>query len=289
MRQLEINTSNEGNPVFKVNVGHNIFNQLAVKVDMNGVSDEEYFKWLDQTIDTTASVIPNVTFLEKEGFRENPPLNTAVYYDTNDYKLLPTGALLRTSCSIRTHAFCAFKMPEDKYGNRLDRRHVFEGENKTTIQLAPYSDEAINIVKTLLKREDIDHPGVFLKQEFGITADELSPALILLGNRSTFYVRIDDYDVLRCSIDRSQVFNYRKDLEGKDKKSFREVEISIYPRISQEITGDSRIIELINYLVNSLTETFNKEVIYDIKYQRGAQQLGFYNPSVLNPKSVKIV
>lgn len=275
MKNLAVNTGNEGNPVFKVNTGHNIFNQLAVKVDMDGVADEDYFKWLDKIIETTNQVIPGVTFLEREGVREDPPLNTAVYYDTFDYKLLPTGALLRTSCNVRTHAFCAFKMPEDEHGNRLDRRHVFEGENKTTIQFFPYSKEAISIVKNLLKRDDIDHPGVFLKHEFGITSDDLSPAMVLLGRRSTFYVRLDDYDVLRCSIDRSEVFNYREDPEGNTKKAFREVEISIYPRISQDIANDPRVVDLINYLVNSLTQTFNKKVIYDIKYQRGLKALGF--------------
>ena len=275
MKNLAVNTGNEGNPVFKVNKGHNIFNQLAVKIDMNDISDKDYFNWLDRMIEITHLTIPGVTFLEKQDVREDPPLNIAVYYDTADYKLLPTGALIRTSCNVRTHAFCAFKMPEDEHGNRLDRRHVFEGENKATIQLAPYSKEAIIIVKNLLRRNDIDHPGIFLKQEFDVSPDDLLPAMVLLGRRSTFYVRIDDYDVLRCSIDRSEVFDYRKDPEGKTKKSFREVEISIYPRISQDISEDPRVIELINYLTKSLTKTFDKKVIYDIKYQRGLKVLGF--------------
>ena len=278
MKNLKVNTGNDDNPIFKVNTGHNIFNQLAVKVDMDNVSDENYFDWLDRIINITADTIPGTTFLEKEGVRDNPPLNTAVYYDTNDYKLLYTGALLRTSCSILTHAFCAFKMPEDEYGNRLDRRHVFQGDDKKTIQLAPYSTESINIVKHLLSRSDIDHPGIFLKEEYNILAKDLSPALILLGNRSTFYVRIDDFDVLRCSIDRSNVFNYRNDMEGNNKKLFKECEISIYPRISEKISNDPRVTDLIYYLVDSLKETFQKNVIYDIKYQRGAKLLGFYNP-----------
>jgi len=276
MKTLEINTGNLGNPVFKSNIGHNIFNQLAVKIDMNQISDEAYFDWLDETIKTTAAVIPGASFLEKEGVRRNPPLNTAVYYDTIHYELLPTGALLRTSCSILTHAFCAFKMPEDEHGNRLDRRHVFEGENKKTIQFAPYSNESIAIVKALLNRKDIDHPGMFLEQEFGISPNELSPALVLFGRRSTFYVLLDNKDVLRCSLDRSEVFDYRKDPEGKNKKFFKEVEISIYPRISEELTKDKRVVELINFLVFSLTKRFNTKVIYDIKYQRGAKILDFF-------------
>jgi len=276
MKNLQINTGNRNSPIFKVNEGYNIFNQLAVKIDMDGVSDEEYFKWLDEAGRLTSQVIPGTTFLEKEGARETPPLNTAVYYDTEGYKLLPTGALLRTSCNIRTHAFCAFKMPEDEHGNRLDRRHVFEGEKKETIQQAPYSDEAISIVKELLSRTDMDHPGIFLKQEFNIFPQDLSPAMVLFGNRSTFFVRLDDMDVLRCSMDRSEVMDYRKDKQGQNKKKFREVEISIYPRISQEIANDPRVIELINYMTTSLIESFQTKVIYDIKYQRGAKKLGIY-------------
>ncbi|MBL8677348.1 MAG: hypothetical protein JNJ47_08070 [Alphaproteobacteria bacterium] len=271
-----MNTGNINNPIFKVNEGYNIFNQLAVKIDMDDVDDKEYFGWLDKVIGETPQVIPNTTFLEKEGVRERPLLNTAVYYDTKDYKLLPTGALLRTSCNVITHAFCAFKMPEDGGGNRLDRRHVFEGENKKMIQQAPYSDEAIAIVKGLLSRTDIEHTGTFLKQEFNISAQELFPAMVLFGNRSTFFVRIDDMDVLRCSIDRSNVMNYRTDIEGKNKKPFREVELSIYPRIKEEISKDPRVIELINYLTDSLIETFKTKVIYDIKYQRGAKKLGIF-------------
>ena len=276
MKNLQINTGNPDNPIFKVNEGYNIFNQLAVKIDMDDVPDEAYFEWLNKVGELTPQIIPRTTFLEKEGVRETPPLNTAVYYDTKDYTLLPTGALLRTSCNVRTHAFCAFKMPEDEYGNRLDRRHVFEGEKKQTIQQAPYSDEAISIVKELLSRTDVDHPGIFLKQVFNISAQDLSPAMILFGNRSTFFVRLDDMDVLRCSIDRSEVMDYRNDKNGTNKKKFREVEISIYPRISPDISKDPRVIELINYMINSLIETFQTKVIYDIKYQRGAKKLGIY-------------
>lgn len=276
MKNLQINTGNTNNPIFKINEGYNIFNQLAVKIDMDDVDDKEYFEWLDKVIEEVPQEIPNTTFLEKEGVRYVPPLNTAVYYDTKDYKLLPTGALLRTSCNVITHAFCAFKMPEDAGGNRLDRRHVFEGEKKKVIQQAPYSDEAVAIVKDLLGRTDIEHPGTFLKQEFNISAQELSPAMILFGNRSTFFVRVDDMDVLRCSIDRSNVMNYRTDIEGKNKKPFREVELSIYPRIQEIISKDPRVIELINYLSNSLIETFKTKVIYDIKYQRGAKKLGIW-------------
>jgi len=264
----------QGRPVFEKNVGHNVFNQLAVKIDMNGVDDDAYFEWLDEMIRSASDVIPGIRFLEREGVRTSPPLNTAVYYDTDDYQLLPTGALLRTSCNVVTHAFCAFKMPEDRHGNRLDRRHVFAGEEKATIQQTPFSPASTAIVKALLSREDIDHPGVFLKQEFGITASDLSPAVVLRGHRSTYYVLIGDLDILRCSIDRSTVFDARGDADLERPAHFREVELSIYPRISPEISDDPRVIQAIRLLADSLTERFAAKVIYDIKYQRAAGYLG---------------
>jgi len=256
------------------NNGHDIFNQLAVKVDMNGIDDQSFFEWLDYEKRNTPNVIRGAEFLEKEGVRDNPPQNVAVYYDDDELTMLPTGALIRTSCSKLTHAFCAFKMPEDKYGNRKDRRHVFEGESKATIQREPYSEKSIAIVKKLLTRTDVEHPGIFLKKEFGVEAVSLSPALILFGNRSTFYVTLDGYDVLRCSIDRSKVTDFRKDPDCKKRVEFREVEVSLYPRIPDVIKDDERVITLIEHLVNSLKTRFEREVIYDIKYQRGAKALG---------------
>lgn len=276
MKELRVNTGNEGGSVFQVNEGYNLFNQLAVKIDMNDTTDEDYFSWLDKVIQNTHQYMPDVVYLEKDGARYSPPLNTAVYYDTEDYKLLPTGALLRTSCNTITHAFCAFKMPEDEHGNRLDRRHVFEGAQKKIIQQKPYSEEAIKIVKSLLMRDDIEHPGTYLKKHYDISVENLSPAMVLFGNRSTFYVRLNGYDILRCSLDRSKVFDFRKDPEGKTQKIFREVELSIYPRVSEKIVGDKRIIKLLEYLTNSLCQEFKKEVIYEIKYQRGAKLLGLH-------------
>jgi len=271
MKSLAIDLSK---PVFEVTLGHNVFRQLAVKIDMDGVSDAEYFSWLDCMIRETGTEFQGVEFLEKEGVRTNPPLNTAVYYDTTDYKLLPSGALLRTSCNKVTHAFCAFKMPEDEYGNRLDRRHVFEGAEKLQIQTAPFSKESIAIVKRLLARTDIEQPGTFLQREYGISPDEMMPAVVLFGHRSTFYVGLDGYDVLRCSIDRSEVMDYRHDIEASATKAFREVEVSIYPRIRKEISGDPRVIPLIRYLTNTLTTRFSRPIIQAIKYQRAAMVLG---------------
>jgi hypothetical protein len=261
-------------PVFEKSVGHNVFNQLAVKIDMDGVEDADYFAWLDERMRTADDLIPGIRFLEKLGVRTSPPLNTAVYYDTADYKLLPTGSLLRTSCNVVTHAFCAFKTAEDSHGNRLDRRHVFEGEEKAQIQQAPFSPASVAIVKRLLSRDDIDHPGVFLKQEFGITASELSPAVVLRGHRSTYYVLLGDLDILRCSIDRSTVYDFRTDVDLERPAHFREVELAIYPRISPEISGDPRVVDAIRLLADSLMDRFGKSVIYAIKYQRAGALLG---------------
>ncbi len=274
MTTLKLNTGNEDRAIYQLGDGHNLFNQLAVKVEMDNVTDEDYFSWLDAIPREINEVIPGVTFVERDGVRASPPTNIAVYYDTSDLNLLPTGALLRTSCSVLTHAFCAFKMPEDSFGNRLDRRHVFEGNKKTTIQHSPYSPEAISIVTDLLSRNDIDHPGKYLAAEMGIDPSGLSPALVLFGRRSTFFVRIDNYDVLRCSIDRSAVSDFRKDPECKHRYEFREVELSIYPRIPKEISNDPRVISAIEFLRDSLCARFDTRTTHEIKYQRGAGLLG---------------
>ncbi|PIF06757.1 hypothetical protein [Candidatus Pantoea floridensis] len=258
---------------------YNIFRQLAVKVFADHIDDAQYYKWLDEVPLELKSRFPSVEFKERDWVRASPPLNTAVYYDTPAYDILPTGALLRTSCSRLTHAFCAFKMPEDATGNRLDRRHVFEGEEKSTIQNDPSGHAAVSIVKNLITRRDVDQPGTFLKLATGISPDDLSPALVLKGHRSTFYVLIDGYDVLRCSIDRSSVFDFRSGSDAEEPanwKSFREVELSLYPRISDEIKGDLRVVQVIEALRDSLINRFDTHVIYDIKYQRGMKLLGKY-------------
>jgi hypothetical protein len=114
-----------------------VFNQLAVKVELDSVANEEYFSWLDRRKSDIARHIIGAEIAEKPSARTSPPLNTAVYYDTADYRILPTGALLRTSCRIDTHAFCAFKQAEDEHGVREDHRYVFQDEEKRTIQAAP--------------------------------------------------------------------------------------------------------------------------------------------------------
>src|SRR3954467_13828112 len=85
-----------------------LFNQLAVKIEMDHVSNDDYYNWLDQITAEIGHIVPGAKIAEKENARVSPPLNTAVYYDADDYRILPTGALLRTSCNRITHAFCAF-------------------------------------------------------------------------------------------------------------------------------------------------------------------------------------
>ncbi|AKC32632.1 hypothetical protein [Candidatus Pantoea carbekii] len=114
---------------------YNIFRQMAVKIVADHIGDQQYYKWLDRISSDMSVRYPSIQFKERDQVRINPPLNTAVYYDTENYDILPTGALLRTSCSKLTHAFCSFKMPEDTTGNRLDRRHVFEGEEKKLFKI----------------------------------------------------------------------------------------------------------------------------------------------------------
>ncbi|CAJ0993609.1 hypothetical protein [Pantoea sp. Nvir] len=258
---------------------YNIFRQLAVKIFADHIDDIQYYKWLDEIPHKVSNLFPSVEFKEHDWVRVNPPLNTAVYYDTPKYNILPTGSLLRTSCSKLTHAFCAFKMPEDTTGNRLDRRHVFVGKEKAIIQNDPGSKAAVSIVKKLITRSDVDQPGTFLKLTTGISPKKLIPSMMLKGYRTTFYVLIDGYDILRCSLDRSSVCdirfsNYTEDLSTW--KNFREIELSLYPRIADTIKGDPRVIQIIKFLRDSLIKRFNTNVIYNIKYQRGMTLLGKY-------------
>lgn len=252
------------------------FNQLAVKVEMDSVANAEYYAWLDRRRADVARRIEGAEIAEKPTARSSPPLNTAIYYDTSDYQLLPTGSLLRTSCRIDTHAFCAFKLAQDEHGVRGDLRYVFEGEEKKTIQMAPASPEAVAIVRRLLARADIRHPGTCLEEYYGIKAEVLSPAICLEDYRSHFFVWLDKKDALRCSIDRAWVRNLRLPEEAQSKLPVSEVEIAIYPRIDPEVARDRRVIRLIEFLSNSLCQEFNVRITTDIKYQRAAQVLGIH-------------
>ncbi|MXP68010.1 hypothetical protein [Pantoea sp. Aalb] len=258
---------------------YNIFRQLSVKIFADHINDIEYYKWLNEIQIEIKYKFPTIEFKERNGVRITPPLNTAVYYDNDNYQIIPTGSLLRTSSNKLTHAFCAFKMPEDLTGNRIDRRHVFKDKEKKIIQEDSISPEAIHIVKKLITRSDVDQPGTFLEVTTGISPHHLNPSMILRGYRTTFYVLIDGYDILRCSIDRSAVFDLRsnKNIDNYiNWKKFREIELSLYPRISEHIKSDLRIIQIIEDLRDSLISYFNTYVIYDIKYQRGMKMLNKY-------------
>jgi predicted GNAT superfamily acetyltransferase len=250
-----------------------VFNQLATKIVMDYVPNYLYFGWLDEMTATIGAKIPGAAIKEKPDARITPPLNTAIYYDTSDYKILPTGALLRTSCNKITHAFCAFKMAQDQHGVRRDHRYVFEGHDKAAIQKAPASDEAVRIVKTLLSRSDIDHPGTFLSRSYGIAANELSPSILLDDYRYTFFVWLDGRDALRCSVDRATVANLRPRGCAHERRSFAEVEIAIYPRISPEVARDDRVVAAITALTASLCNEFGTRTTTEIKYQRAARAL----------------
>jgi hypothetical protein len=255
-----------------------VFNQLAVKIIMDSVSNEEYFAWLDRRIHDIGEKVPGAQIAEKENARLSPPLNTAVYYDTDDYQILPTGALLRTSCNKITHAFCAFKMAQDDHSVRKDHRYVFAGEEKATIQSAPTSPEAVAIVKRLLVRKDIEHPGTFLERYYGIHGEDLTPVLSLDDYRYTFFVWLDKQDALRCSIDRATVANLRLPEGKREKKPVSEVELAIYPRVAPAVARDPRVVQIIQALSQSLCREFGVAITTDIKYQRAAKVLGISKP-----------
>jgi hypothetical protein len=251
-----------------------IFNQLARKIPMDGVSNQAYYTWLDRMKASVGSAVPGAEIAEKATARDAPPLNTAIYYDTADRDILPTGALLRTSCNKITHAFCAFKMAEDAGSVRKDHRYVFDGEEKRTIQAAPDSPAAIAIVRRLMARDDIEHPGIFLETAYGFARRELSPSIRLDSLRFTFFGWLDGQDALRCSIDRYDVMDLRSDVTPRVQRPVAEVELAVYPRIAPTVAADARVIQLIDFLSTSLCETFSTHVTRDIKYQRAAQALG---------------
>ncbi|GGQ75243.1 MULTISPECIES: hypothetical protein [Kitasatospora] len=251
-----------------------VFNQLALKIEMDAVSNEAYYAWLDDMAATIGDLVPGAQIAEKENARVTPPLNTAIYYDTEDFRILRTGALLRTSCNKITHAFCAFKAAQDENHVRKDHRYVFDGEEKRTIQGAPDSPEAVAVVKRLLARTDIEHPGRHLEENYGIPPQELFPALKLDDYRYTFFVWLDKRDALRCSIDRAFVSNLRLPEAEREVKPVSEVELAIYPRIDPEVAKDPRVVDLIKTLSENLCARFDTRVTADIKYQRSAKALG---------------
>jgi hypothetical protein len=250
-----------------------VFNQLAVKIAMDDVTNEQYFDWLDQMKANIGRRISGAKIAEKPGARTSPPLNTAVYYDTVDYRILSTGALLRTSCRRDTHAFCAFKQAEDDHGVREDHRYVFQGDEKTIIQTAPTSPEAVTIVMKLLSRSDFRHPGTYLLEHYDIDPRTLSPSICLDDRRSHFFVWLDEQDALRCSIDRAVVWNLRLPDYERKKLPVSEVELAVYPRIQEKVARDPRVVDLMHLLRESLCREFGVQITSDIKYQRAAKVL----------------
>lgn len=255
-----------------------LFNQLAVKIEMDTLSNEDYFAWLDRMADEIGSRVPGAQIAEKEDSRIAPPLNTAVYYDTSNYALLPTGSLLRTSCNRITHAFCAFKLAQDKHSVRRDYRYVFADEEKRAIQIAPTSEESVGIVRRLLARTDIEHPGTYVQRYYGINPTDLDPAICLDDLRYTFFVWLDGLDALRCSIDRASVYNLRVPESVQERRSFSEVELAVYPHIMPEVARDPRVTELINELAADLQRHFGVHITTAIKYQRATEVLGIKKP-----------
>lgn len=251
------------------------FNQLAVKVEMDSVDDDQYFGWLDAMTSTVGDRVRGAKIAEKDGARSAPPMNTAVYYDTPDRALLTTGALLRTSCNVVTHAFCAFKMAENASGVRNDHRWVFDGDEKRTIQTAPASPDAAAIVHSLMSRRDVNHPGTYLEQRYGIDPVTLTPSVALDSYRYTFFTWLDDRDALRCSIDRYFAWDMRAPNAAKpvEKVPISECELAIYPRIAPEVASDSRVIEILAVLRDALRDQFGVETTELIKYQRAAGAL----------------
>jgi hypothetical protein len=252
-----------------------LFYQLGVKVDLMTVPVRRYFAWLDGMKERLPRLVPGAEIAEKPDARIQPVLNTGVYYDTDDYRVVQTGSLLRTTCAV-THAFCAFKLADDGKQVRKDHRYVFQGRDKRLIQQAPASDEAVAIVRRLLARTDIEHPGTFLQLYHGIDPTTLTPAILVKRYISSFYVWLDRRDALRCPMDRVYVSNLREPAAQRRLRSFREVELMIYPHVAPEVARDPRLVEVIEHLAASLREQLGAPITTEIKYQRGARTLGLY-------------
>jgi hypothetical protein len=266
--------SAEAEPVYLRRGDFVVFNQLGVKIVMDSVANHEYYAWLDDMIADIGSVVRGAAIVEKPQARVSPPLNTAIYYDTADYQILPTGALLRTSCNKITHAFCAFKASADDNRVRRDHRYVFDGDEKAVIQQAPDSEQAVAVVKRLLARDDIEHPGTHLRERYGIEPKSAEPSIRLDDYRFTFFAWLDERDALRCSLDRFDVINLRTSDPVPERKHLAEVELSIYPRIDPLVAKDARVRVLIGALADSLCARFDVSVTSLIKYQRAALALG---------------
>jgi hypothetical protein len=267
-------------PIYRREGNFAVFNQLGVKVDLHSVPDEDYFAWLDRTTARIGDLVPGAKIVEKPNgkpdSRTTPTLNTAVYYDTADYQVLRTGALIRTSCNIVTHAFSACKLASNDQSVRKDHRFVFEGDEKLTIQRAPTSPEAIAIVRRLFARKDIEQPANYLQAHYGINPEELFPSIVLERYICSFFAWLDGKDALRCPMDRCYVQNLRVPEAERRREHFKEVEFVIYPHVHPDIEGDPRVVDLIRTLTRLSSDELGGRVIKEIKYQRGARALGFF-------------
>jgi hypothetical protein len=252
-----------------------VFNQYGLKLDFdNDTPDAVYYDWLDEVISRIGEMVRGASIIEKDNDRTEPRRNTGVYYDTQDYRLLAANVVLRTTSNPKTHAFCAFKLGEDRDHVRRDHRHIFDGEEKTMIQRAPTSPEAEGIVKKLLSRTDIVQPGMSLTDLTGISGSELAQSLCLAQYRRTFYVLLDGRDALRCSLDRVDVTNLRLPPSDREQLRFSEVEVPIYPRITPDVAKDPRLQQLIDAISMSLQIRFSAGVVSDSKYRRAARLVG---------------
>jgi hypothetical protein len=251
-----------------------IFNQLGVKLELDSaIRNDVYYAWLDGMIDSIGKLVPGAEIAEKNYARAEPRLNVGVYYDTGDRMLLRLGAVLRTTCNKKTHAFCAFKRPVDEHSVRRDHRHIFDGDEKATIQHDPRSLESVAIIRRLLARTDIEHPGTHLLRCYGIHGDRLTPSICIEQYRHPFFVWLDKKDALRCTMDRAYVFDLRLPHSAQEKKLFTEVELPVYPRIDQTVAQDPRVLVLIDELTKSLSIEFGARLTTDNKYQRAAKTL----------------
>ena len=272
MPELQLPTGEE---VFWKQGKVRLFYQLGVKVDLTSVTTQRYFQWLDEMKERLPKLVPGAEIGEKTKLRVAPVLNTGVYYDTRDRQVLQTGSLLRTTCAT-THAFCAFKLADDGKSVRKDHRYVFQDRDKRVIQGAPAGGEAVAIVRRLLARTDIEHPGTFLQRYHGIDPTTVYPSVMLKRYISSFYVWLDRRDALRCPMDRVYASDLRLPVQHRVLRSFREVELMIYPHVDIDVANDPRLVEAIEHLAASLREELGAQITSEIKYQRGARALGLY-------------
>ena len=262
-------------PIYSRTGDFAVFNQPGVKLAFSDdTTDEDYYAWLDDMHVRIGDLVPGAEIAEKSYARTEPRLNTGTYYDTENYCLLRTGAVLRTTCNIKTHAFCEFELSEDENSVRRDHRYVFEGEDKANIQRAPSAPEAVAAVKRLLARTDIEHPGTHLREKFGLMGNDLSPALGLEQYRHPFFVWLDKQDALRCSMDRVTVYDLRLPEEPRVRKTYSKIELPVYPHVDDKVAHDPRLIRLIETLTASLSDRFGIEAVLESKYERGADVLG---------------